>query len=608
MAKKVKVKDTKIDSKLPIDESTDLLSFLGVDPQAVAAINGEVDAPENAIDANNLLADLSKLTGEDIPDDATALNVVASSKTKGKTPKTPKPEKVETKKSPDAPAPNSKIEKTIEEEYIQHTAKKVEKVKRKKVTKEKVKEAVVEVVEAATTKDAAKIVERAMEDDDDLLEKLEAVDTKKGRVTFRLRGDAVPRIVGKFIENVINESDHLLSFRTIDVNITSAVNRRYMVRTPYFLPLGTYIFKPNHKMLKVNRGTRFMFASYDDKPDEYLIYLQEGVKKTAFMVKASDYKSTAEFYKIFTKAVLDFYRLGFEVAVNILTGKAESNPLGKIMTMVVEIENGKKYEVKPTTVDGSVISFEITTKYSKNKYIKIIVSEENGKYNIGATDTFSKSTKAEHSLIKNLSYAQLSKKIVDTVEAAYDDTNWSEVFNIPSDIANQYNDLAKLRWKSMREAYLIINEASEDTDSKVNITIDAVMSNHDFKTVAKRNEYYGEAIIGSTDDVEWNLIYYYILVKGGDTTRPEPREWITSEKYYELRVIYTREEYQKRINTILKRQNNERRYSTRVNLFQLEYKKKGKKDYHIFKAKTFKEILEHTKFLSKNVQYPESKL
>ena len=63
-------------------------------------------------------------------------------------------------------------------------------------------------------------------------------------------------------------------------------------------------------------------------------------------------------------------------------------------------------------------------------------------------------------------------------------------------------------------------------------------------------------------------------------------------------MVNDRRDYPERKKTILEKQGIERNYNSRIYLFQLEYSINSVTN--IYRAKTFKEIMEKTKFLTDN--------
>jgi hypothetical protein len=490
--------------------------------------------------------------------------------------------------------------------YREHQAANIKKtVVKTESTKRKVKaiEAVVE--EVTKNQEAAQLIEA--NDDIEILANLEAVKTTRGNVTFRLRSNSLPNHVARFVESVVNESQRILKFRGVDVNTITAINNNQLRASSIKLPLTTYIFKPDDKKVKVNKGTRFIFSTIEDKQHDYIIYIQEQSKKTVFVLNEANFESQKEMYKLFRESIIGFYKFGYEVAVNKLTTKSSENKLGIIMEKLAS-----KYNVKPYTIDGQTVSFEVTTKESKNNFIKIFVELDpdsdptNGLYRIGVTDYLKAKSlsNSDKLIVSSLSIDQLKTKAPKVIDVAFEDTDWSEVFDIPKDLTMYYSNINKLKAGALKDAYMTLYEVAENNP---NIVIDAVMSNKEFVELTKRDEYHAEAVIGHTGDVEWNLIYYFKLIKGGDAKGRTSKTVLSSDSYKKLKRLYSNDVPIQQRSKIMKNEGAERLYDARKNLFQLEYKKKGKTEYHIYCAKTFNEIVDDTKFLENNPKYPKSK-
>jgi hypothetical protein len=493
----------------------------------------------------------------------------------------------------------------ISDEYLQHQVKKIKKESKTKATTKQKIENIEKVVEITTSPDAAQLVSEAIEKDfDNVIENLEPVPTVKGNVTFRLRTKALPETVKRFVEQVINESKKDLMFRGVDINTINAVNKGQLKSKPNKLTLKTFIFKPDYKRIKVNRQNRFMF-SLTDTADEFVVFLQESTKHTSFILSASNFKDKKEMYKQFKSAVLAFYVAGYDVAVNKLTTKAENNPLGNLLIDVAKIDNGRKYSVTPMTVDGETISFHVMTKLAKNNFIKIIVSKDDNSdtYSIGASDALN-SAEADHILINNLTLDKLIKKCIPTIEEAFDNTDWSKIFEIEPDMVDYYQNINKLKFARLRNAYLEMFDAITSGNSE--IIIDHVLSNREFKELTNRDEYQAEAIIGRTGDtVEWNLIYYYMLIN--DPKGRSSSTFLENDAYKELKKITNSARAIQQRSKSIRKEGTQKVYSNRTNLFQLEYKHRGQKDYHTYRAKTFDEVVNDTQFLTTSPKFPTSK-
>lgn len=437
--------------------------------------------------------------------------------------------------------------------------------------------------------------------------------TKKDKTGYfktkvNIKKSNIPEIINKISTIVKKETNGLISPRVCDLRVIGNTNKTQLRNKSLKLSAATVVFKPDFTKLKVNKGTRIMLSVPNGNSEKtyngnLLVYVQESRAKDIVEVSQKDFSNENAYINFLAQLISNYYNSGYSVTINKLHLRGTNNPLFEI---IQDIVNTGDYKVKPVqSPDGNIYRFEVISKHEKNQWLRVIVDTVmNGSYKVYGLNEL---TKDEYTITNGtLSLKMLSENMIYILTKSYE-RNWEKELK-NSGIDEIYYMLHKLKHRKLRLVGNALYSSMQPNDED-NVTHEVfgypVTDNIEIlKTASRRdmiklqnNDYDAELIIGKTDKLDFfYLMYLAYPIIGGD--RRSGREYITRDEYYEKYNVLDRGEYDKRKKTVLEKQGIERNYNSRIYLFQLEYSVNGVKN--IYRAKTFKEIMEQTKFLSDN--------
>lgn len=443
--------------------------------------------------------------------------------------------------------------------------------------------------------------------------------TKKDKTGYfktkvNIKKSNIPEIINKIATIVKQESNGIISPRVCDLRVIGNTNKTQLRGQELKLSAATVVFKPDFHKLKVNKGTRIMLSVPNGQSDKsyhgnLLVYVQESRAKNILEVSQKDFDSEQQYIGFLAKTISSYYINGYDVTLKRLQLRGTNNPLLEIMQLVVGTGD---YKVKPVQdTDGHLYRFDVISKHDKNQWLRVIVNEVmQGTYRVYGLNEL---TQDEYIITRNdISLKTLSDNIISILNKSYE-RDWSKELKIGNgndEIPEAYYMLDKLKHRKLRlvgnEIYIASVDSNNDEQPEEKKVFDypVVDGIELLKTASRRdmiklqkNDYDAEMIIGKTPVLDYfYLTYLAYPIIGGD--RRSGREYITRDSYYQKYNVLDHNQYQKRKKTILEKEGNERNYNARIYLFQLEYSVNGVKN--IYRAKTFKEIMDKTKFLSKN--------
>jgi hypothetical protein len=331
-----------------------------------------------------------------------------------------------------------------------------------------------------------------------------------------------------------------------------------------------------------------------------LVYLQESRAKRIMEITSKDFPSEAVFNEFIGDRIAEFYFNGYDVTLKKIELRKIDNPL---MTLVDKMLLTREYKAKPyTDTDGHIFAVDFISKSEKNQWLTIQVIEENiqGTYKIIALNTVDKTWETQ---VSNgpVTLSQLLKNFYDVLGSCYD-RDWTNELDLETDDDFFYYMYDKLTHSKLKCALVFLNDYKQE-HVQIGLELKETMSKLDTK---KRIDgaYEAEAIIGNTTNVEWFILTYLAWqIEGGD--KRKGRDYITRQQYYEKYDVKDRREYEHRQKTILKKEDRQRNYNSRIYMFQLEYLYNNKK--HIYRNTNWDELLKETGILTKNVKFPKTK-
>ena len=453
---------------------------------------------------------------------------------------------------------------------------------------------VTEIIEEIQT-----VLEDIPNDTDELsLTDFEIINTssKKGytKTVVGFKGNT-PKEISEIATYARKISGNLIKPRTMNILNIQNINKTQLKDSSLKLPLKSFTFKPDHTKLKVSKFNRFIISIHDDfeSTKEIYIYLQES--RTKFVTKT---KCDIEFLG---KLIYSFYMEGIEVTKRKLQFKDTQNPL---LRLVPDLVKSKQFKVKPLKIDEDnqlIKALKIKGTNGINTWLSIIIHENNGLsglYDIYATADFDENWK-----IKLNEGFKKTKAPLDMTYLHSDDfVNKLYKFcqNDPSkfkptglDIDDQDVKssmlLNNLKHRNLRKVFIEMLDYTESENIN-QLEISKTYSQLETKQLLeleKQDDYNAEIIIGKSKDYEYFIISYYaMLIKGGDSRAG--RDYITTDEYYQKYNVKDKREYEKRVRTVLTKEDKERNYDSRPYMFKIEYKQNGKEKELI--GKTFEEI------------------
>lgn len=442
--------------------------------------------------------------------------------------------------------------------------------------------------------------------------------TKKDKTGYfktkvNIKKSNIPTIINKIATIVKQESNGIIAPRVCDLRVIGNTNKTQLRNQELKLSAATVVFKPDFHKLKVNKGTRIMLSVPNGQSDKsyngnLLVYIQESRAKTILEVSQKDFDSEQQYVSFLAKTISNYYVNGYDVTLKRLQLRGTNNPLLEIMQIVVGTGD---YKVKPIQDnDGHLYRFEVISKHDKNQWLRVIVNEVmQGTYRVYG---FNEVMHDEYIITRNdISLKTLSDNIIYILNKSYE-RDWSKELkasNGDDEIPEVYYMLDKLKHRKLRiignELYTASIDSNYDEQQEKTVLGYPVIDGIELLRTASRrdmiklqkNDYDAEMIIGKTPVLDFfYLTYLAYPIIGGDRRRG--REYITRDSYYQKYNVLDHNQYQNRKKTILEKEGKERNYNARIYLFQLEYSVNGVKN--IYRAKTFKEVMDKTKFLSKN--------
>ena len=434
--------------------------------------------------------------------------------------------------------------------------------------------------------------------------------TKKDKNGFfktkvSIKKDNIPELINQIASIVKHKTSGIVSPRVCDLRVISNTNKTQLRGSSLKLSAATVVFKPDANKLKVNKGTRIMLSVPGEKSSKnysgnLLVYLQESRAKTILEVSRKDFDSEDSYANYLAFTISNYYSYGYEVTLKKLQLRGTNNPLVETMQLIVGTGD---FKVKPIQApDGNIYRFEVISKREQNQWLRVIVDTVmTGMYRVYALNDV---TKEEYIITReNLSLNALNEHIIYILNKSYE-RDWSKELGKGTDteIPEIYYMLNKLQHRKLRMvAYEIWNSQQPESSKTVfdypvcdSIELLKAASKRDMRAL-QHNDYDAEMLVGKTEKLQYfYLTYLAYPIIGGD--RRNGKDYITKDDYYQKYDVTDRSQYSKRKNTVLTRENSERNYNSRIYLFQLEYGSKDKKN--VFRAKTFKEILEKTQFLT----------
>lgn len=416
------------------------------------------------------------------------------------------------------------------------------------------------------------------------------------KTKVNIRKSNIPDVINKIASIVKKESNGIISPRVCDLRVIGNTNKTQLRNKTLKLSAATVVFKPDHKRFKVNKGTRIMLSHHTN--GNLLVYIQESRAKTILEVSQKEFDSESKYVAFLANCIYEYYQAGYDVTLKKLQLRGTNNPLLPVIRIIVGTGD---YKVKPVTAaDGNIYRFDVHSKSDQNQWLRVVFENVmTGAYKVYGINEV---TGDEYPITTNLiSLKVLEENAVYILNKSYS-RNWDKELSGENALPEMYYMLNKLNHRKLR---LVAIELfmSEKNENKV-FDYPVVEGIEILKTASKRDmiklqktDYDAEMIIGKTPYLDYfYLTYLAYPIIGGD--KRKGREYINRDEYYQKYNVLNRSQYQKRRNTIIEKQGIERNYNSRIYLFQLEYSVNGVTN--IYRAKTLKELLDATKFLSNN--------
>lgn len=461
-------------------------------------------------------------------------------------------------------------------------------------------------------------------------------DTKKTKAGYyktkvSIKTNNIPNIINNIATYIKQQSQGIISPRVCDLRVIGNTNKTQLRSAKYKLTSRTVVFKPNPSRLKVNKGTRFMISvpeNFSDSNPTLLVYLQESRAKTILEINGSDFASEKHFTEWLGDMIANYYYHGYDTTIKKLQFRQTENPLFNLVSNV--LRKSSEYRAKLVTekdrdeegniFDSNIIGVDFQTTTGDNQWLIVSLREtQPGIYELFGSNKLDPTAKYSNIVggVSNTGhqtadrplkyYEQNMISILDKLFArdwtAELRATWGEE-SFESDLAFQKN-YVKLKHRKLREAYLLLHhivtqdwsEKDQPIDNEANLVINGTLSKNEFKHAIKQSDDYdAEAILGKTDYVQFALIYFAKEMVGGDNRHGS--KYITTDQYYDKYSVRTRADYALRSKVSKDLEGNERNYNARKYVFQLKYRDlKTGKEGEVF-AKTFKEIMDLTEFLT----------
>ena len=516
------------------------------------------------------------------------------------------------------------VEESVQEQLVEKT----------NLTKKDVKK----IDSVAVVSEIQEAVEELPDADDVDLDDISIVvsNTKKSKTGYfktkvSIKTNNIPNIINYIATYIKQHSQGIISPRVCDLRVIGNTNKTQLRSAKYKLTSRTVVFKPNPAKLKVNKGTRFMISipeNFSESKPTLLVYLQESRAKTIMEIDGSEFGSEKHFVEWLGDMIANYYYHGYDTTIKKLQFRQTENPLFGLVSNV--LRNSAEYRSKLVTekgvtdegtiFDSSIIGADFQTTVGDNQWLIVSLREtQPGIYELYGSNKLDPSAKYSNLLgeaglpgggqnAQSLKYYEKNMiSILDKLFArdwtAELRSTWGDE-SFESDLAFQKN-YVKLKHRKLREAYLTLHHivtqdwSEKDTpiENEANLVINGTLSKNEFqKAIKQDDDYNAEAILGTTDYVQFALIYFAKEMVGGDARHGS--KYITTEQYYDKYSVKTRAEYGLRHKVDMDASGNTRNYNARKYVFQLKYKNLiTGKEGEVF-AKTFEEIMDLTEFLS----------
>ncbi len=420
--------------------------------------------------------------------------------------------------------------------------------------------------------------------------------------TVKLPVDKFPSIMCDIAAYIKQQSKGIIKPRIVDVRVIANTNKTQLRGKAFKLSAATIVFKPDHNRLKVPKYSRIMISVPDDfeSTGNLLVYMQESRGKTIIEIKHSEFKNDHQFIEFIGDRIAEYYTLGFDAAVAKFQLHSKNNPLIDILTKVLKSGG---YKGKPLSDETHVYGIDFVSKIDNNQWLTVRVMESDleGKYEVSG---FNVVMGDEYQLLnRQVTYQWLLENILNTLDSAYQ-KDWSDEIKTDDSEEQFMYLLAKLKHTKLKNALLEIHNVETDSPN-LGIEILKTASRKDMEKILSE-DYDSEAIFGKTKQLKiFVLTYYAHQIIGGDSRHGS--DFITRQQYYEKYSVKDRGDYQKRKRTVLAKGQESRNYNARPYIFQLEYETVNNKK-HLFRAKSFIEIVNETGLFSNNIKFPKNTL
>lgn len=507
------------------------------------------------------------------------------------------------------------VEESVQEQLVEKT----------NLTKKDVKK----IDSVAVVSEIQEAVEELPDADDVDLDDISIVvsNTKKSKTGYfktkvSIKTNNIPNIINYIATYIKQHSQGIISPRVCDLRVIGNTNKTQLRSAKYKLTSRTVVFKPNPAKLKVNKGTRFMISipeNFSESKPTLLVYLQESRAKTIMEIDGSEFGSEKHFVEWLGDMIANYYYHGYDTTIKKLQFRQTENPLFGLVSNVLrysaeyrsKLVTEKGVTDEGTIFDSSIIGVDFQTTVGDNQWLIVSLRETlPGVYELYGSNKLDPSAKYSNIVggVHPLKYYE--KNMISILDKLFT-RDWTAELratwgdeSFESDLAFQKN-YVKLKHRKLREAYLTLHHivtqdwSEKDTpiENEANLVINGTLSKNEFqKAIKQDDDYNAEAILGTTDYVQFALIYFAKEMVGGDARHGS--KYITTEQYYDKYSVKTRADYGLRHKVDMDASGNTRNYNARKYVFQLKYKNLiTGKEGEVF-AKTFEEIMDLTEFLS----------
>lgn len=435
------------------------------------------------------------------------------------------------------------------------------------------------------------------------ISKVETTTSKAGyyKTKTNIKKESIPQIINDIATYVKQHSKGIIIPRVVDLRVIGNTNKTQLKGNRYKLSANTVLFKTDPKKLQAKKYQRIMISI----PENYnstknlLVYLQESRSKNVIEVVASEFLNDQAIIEFLGDRIAEFYYHGYEVVEKKITFRGVNNPLFETISAVLKTTN---YIAKPyNDEENRIYAVDFRSKTDLNQWltVQLIETEIQNIYDVIARNVVDSGWEFKI-IAKPTTLNVLNKNIVTILDELFA-RDWTNELKIEDSYDKFIYEYSKLTHSKLKKAAIEINELGEG-DNIEKVEIAKCLSKTDVKKL-QTNDYDGEAIIGKTKNVDFFILTYLAYpIIGGD--KRAGKDYITSQDYYQKYNVKDRREYSEREKTILKRQDAERNYNSRIYLFQLEYSVGGKK--HVYRNKSFEDVMNNTGILTNKIKFPIS--